>query len=116
MRGLRGICFFFFQAEDGIRDGRVIGVQTCALPICSSRFEESREFAEDIQDSLAHRVQRSARNVKNRGVRRAPFVVLIGANMPSVLAEISFLSNRSEERRVGKECKSRWVQCVSRKE
>src|SRR4051794_41938051 len=30
-------CFFFFQAEDGIRDGRVTGVQTCALPICAAR-------------------------------------------------------------------------------
>ena len=63
----------------------------------NEKIEESREFAEDIQDSLAHRVQRSARNVKNRGVRRAPFVVLIGANMPSVLAEISFLSNPADE-------------------
>src|SRR2546425_141522 len=63
----------------------------------NEKIEESREFAEDIQDSLAHRVQRSARNVKNRGVRRAPFVVLIGANMPSVLAEISFLINPADE-------------------
>src|SRR5690348_18133252 len=31
-----GFCYFFFQAEDGIRDGRVTGVQTCALPICAA--------------------------------------------------------------------------------
>src|SRR5437879_13103602 len=63
----------------------------------NEKIEESREFAEDIQDSLAHRVQRSARNVKNRGGRRAPFVGLIGANMPSALAESSILSNPAAE-------------------
>jgi N-acetylmuramoyl-L-alanine amidase len=59
--------------------------------------EESREFASEIQDSLLRRVQRTSRDIKNRGVRRAPFVVLIGANMPSALTEISFLSNPSDE-------------------
>jgi len=63
----------------------------------SEKIEASRKFAEDIQDSLSRSIQRTTENVKNRGVRRAPFVVLIGANMPSVLAEISFLSNPSDE-------------------
>jgi N-acetylmuramoyl-L-alanine amidase/transposase len=63
----------------------------------SDKIEESREFAENIQDSLSRRMQRSAKSARNRGVRRAPFVVLTGANMPSVLAEISFLSNPSDE-------------------
>lgn len=63
----------------------------------SEKTEESREFAKDIQDSLTWRIQRTVNGVKNRGVRRAPFVVLIGADMPSVLAEISFLSNPSDE-------------------
>jgi N-acetylmuramoyl-L-alanine amidase len=64
----------------------------------TEKIDESKEFAADIQDSLARRIQRSARTVKNRGVRKAPFVVLIGADMPSILTEISFLSNPSDEK------------------
>ncbi|MGH9687110.1 MAG: N-acetylmuramoyl-L-alanine amidase [Candidatus Acidiferrales bacterium] len=63
----------------------------------NDKIEESKELAEDIQDSLAARLELVSRNEKNRGVRKAPFVVLIGANMPSVLAEISFLSNPTDE-------------------
>jgi N-acetylmuramoyl-L-alanine amidase len=63
----------------------------------NEKIEESRELAGDIQQSLAKRMQRASRTQKNRGVKRAPFVVLIGANMPSVLAEVSFLSNPSDE-------------------
>jgi N-acetylmuramoyl-L-alanine amidase len=64
----------------------------------NEKIDESREFAEDIQDSLARRIQKSARTVRNRGVRKAPFVVLIGADMPSILTEVSFLSNPSDEK------------------
>lgn len=63
----------------------------------TEKIDESRELAEDIQDSLAKRIQKTAKPVKNRGVRKAPFVVLIGADMPSILTEISFLSNASDE-------------------
>jgi N-acetylmuramoyl-L-alanine amidase len=63
----------------------------------NEKIDESREFAEDIQNSLATRVQKTAKTVKNRGVRKAPFVVLIGADMPSILTEISFLSNPADE-------------------
>lgn len=54
-------------------------------------------FAENIQDSLGRSIQRSASSAQNRRVGRAPFVVLVGANMPSVLTEISFLSNPLDE-------------------
>ncbi len=64
----------------------------------NEKIDESREFAEDIQDSLSKRIQKSARIAKNRGVRKAPFVVLIGADMPSILTEVSFLSNPSDEK------------------
>ena len=64
----------------------------------TEKIDESKEFAEDIQDSLAKRMMRASRNMKNRGVRKAPFVVLIGADMPSILTEISFLSNPADER------------------
>jgi N-acetylmuramoyl-L-alanine amidase len=63
----------------------------------TEKIDESREFAEDVQDSLSKRIQKTTRPVKNRGVRKAPFVVLIGADMPSILTEISFLSNPSDE-------------------
>jgi N-acetylmuramoyl-L-alanine amidase len=63
----------------------------------NDKIEESKDLAEDIQDSLSSRMQLVSRNERNRGVKKAPFVVLIGANMPSVLAEISFLSNPYDE-------------------
>lgn len=64
----------------------------------NDKIEESRELAQDIQQSLSHRLELVSSREKNRGVKKAPFVVLIGANMPSVLAEISFLSNPTDER------------------
>jgi N-acetylmuramoyl-L-alanine amidase len=63
----------------------------------NEKIDESKEFAEDIQDSLAKRMQKTGKTVKDRGVRKAPFVVLIGADMPSILTEISFLSNPADE-------------------
>src|SRR5215207_10970493 len=75
--------FFFFQAEDGIRDPLVTGVQTCALPIC----------APGQPDALARQV----RLIGVARVERAPRQV------------------RSEERRVGKECRSRWSPYHSKK-
>ena len=63
----------------------------------TEKIDESKEFAGDIQDSLSKRVEKSGKSVKNRGVRKAPFVVLIGADMPSILTEISFLSNPADE-------------------
>jgi N-acetylmuramoyl-L-alanine amidase len=63
----------------------------------NDKIEESKDLAEDIQESLAGRLQLVSRRERNRGVKKAPFVVLIGANMPSVLAEISFLSNPYDE-------------------
>ncbi len=81
-------------AQEGVHD-----LQDLVKKIAQTeKVDESREFAEDIQDSLARRIQRSTKTVKNRGVRKAPFVVLIGADMPSILTEISFLSNPSDEK------------------
>jgi N-acetylmuramoyl-L-alanine amidase len=61
------------------------------------KLDESREFAARIQSSLFSFSTRNIPGQKNRGVKKAPFVVLIGANMPSVLAEIGFVSNAREE-------------------
>ena len=64
----------------------------------NDKIEESRELASDIQDTLTARMQLVSRAERNRGVKKAPFVVLIGANMPSVLSEISFVSNPGDEK------------------
>ena len=61
------------------------------------KIEESREFAQSIQTSLQALEVKHSPTAKDRGIRKAPFVVLIGAQMPSVLAEIGFLSNPHEE-------------------
>ena len=76
------VCFFFFQAEDGIRDYKVTGVQTCALPISLQPPEQNSE---------------------------ALINLVLGYLGGLASAVISFyFGARSEERRVGKECRSRW--------
>src|SRR5688572_32159307 len=87
----RSIYFFFFQAEDGIRDLTVTGVQTCALPIYEQETEQPQE--ERHPPSLA------------RG-RRHRQPALTGA--PHHENHGHQENQRSEERRVGKECRSRW--------
>src|SRR5690606_41043080 len=92
-----GACFvfsFFFQAEDGIRDFHVTGVQTCALPIYGRRVYDpgpaglsGRSNARDIVGNLSS---------KPHTYKRAGHRKMAGK------------SKRSEERRVGKECRSMW--------
>ena len=57
------------------------------------KIAESREFASDVEGSLYSGLAKGNAGLKDRGVKKAPFVVLIGANMPSILAEISFVTN-----------------------
>ena len=64
------------------------------------KVEESREFAADVQKSLYTGLSARTPAIRDRGVKKAPFVVLIGANMPSILAEISFVSNPADERKL----------------
>jgi len=64
------------------------------------KIEESREFAGDVQEALHSGLAAKSPAIRNRGVKKAPFIVLIGANMPSILAEISFVSNPADERRL----------------
>src|SRR5436305_14878463 len=93
------ICFvfvFFFQAEDGIRDADVTGVQTCALPIC--RVDA---YVPRLWDNAQH-VQVAGLDTALEFVER--LVDLFGSS-----------SERSEERRVGKECRSRWWRDHERK-
>jgi N-acetylmuramoyl-L-alanine amidase len=64
------------------------------------KIEESREFASNVQRALHSGLAAKSPGVRDRGVKKAPFIVLIGANMPSILAEISFVSNPGDERRL----------------
>ena len=69
----------------------------------SDKVEESQELGRDVQKDLYKDMSRVSHGIHNRGVRKAPFVVLIGANMPSILAEIAFLSNPHSERLLRRE-------------
>lgn len=60
--------------------------------------EESRDLAHVVQKSLYTRIKSDRPALRNRGVKKAPFIVLIGSNMPSILTEVSFLSNASDEK------------------
>ena len=62
----------------------------------NNKIYESRDFASMIQSSLHAQLQKSDSSVRNLGVKQAPFMVLLGATMPSVLAEISFITNRQD--------------------
>jgi N-acetylmuramoyl-L-alanine amidase len=64
------------------------------------KIDESRELASDVDGSLAQGLSTKSLTMRNRGVKKAPFIVLIGANMPSILAEISFVSNPGDERKL----------------
>src|SRR5256886_16173639 len=101
--------FFFFQAEDGIRDLTVTGVQTCALPI----------WVVDVK----HQLERAARETHAGDVDLLQLELGLVERQPAKGAAggecqqrsqvggcptAAFLSCRSEERRVGKECRSRW--------
>lgn len=66
--------------------------------VLQTKKEESREFAQDVQSALWTESIRMNSKSRDRGVRQAPFVVLIGAGMPSILAEVGFVSNPHDER------------------
>jgi N-acetylmuramoyl-L-alanine amidase len=84
--------------ENALSDSSIHELQDLIKKIArNDKIEESRELATDIQDSLTHQLRLISTAEKDRGVKKAPFVVLIGADMPSVLAEIAFLSNRTDE-------------------
>jgi N-acetylmuramoyl-L-alanine amidase len=66
----------------------------------NSKITESSQLAKQVQTAMVKNLQKKYRNVKDMGVKQAPFYVLIGANMPSILIEIAFLSNKAEENRM----------------
>src|SRR5256885_7469589 len=93
--------FFFFQAEDGIRDYKVTGVQTCALPIYGVGEERRRADRKRLLHVFGDVA--AAERVDGRGPGENVKVV---AEDALALQRIGVV--RSEERRVGKECRSRW--------
>ena len=81
------------SSDRSIHDLRDL-VQKIAL---KDKLEESREFADHVQATMSVLSAKANSKSQNRGVKKAPFVVLIGASMPSVLVEIGFVSNPSDE-------------------
>src|SRR5256884_6999312 len=122
--------FFFFQAEDGIRDVAVTGVQTCALPISLKKVALARALSKlgYCSRSQAAELIRAGRVKLNGVVRRdqetpthpkdrievdgAPLAasakIYLLLNKPRGAVTTASDEKRSEERRVGKECRSRW--------
>jgi N-acetylmuramoyl-L-alanine amidase len=87
-------------ARENATSGQAMGalpdlVRTIAL---NNKLDESKDFATHIQRMMFERLRSANATVKDLGVKQAPFVVLIGASMPSVLAEISFVTNPQEAR------------------
>ena len=87
------------------RENAASGQAMAALPdivksiALNNKVDESREFATQVQRGLVEKLG-GAKTVRNLGVKQAPFVVLIGAAMPSVLTEVSFLTNSQEARQL----------------
>src|SRR3712207_8530107 len=90
------IVCFFFQAEDGIRDIGVTGVQTCALPISSVVGTSRSKFSD-----------RTFTQRMRRAVREHSRIAPTEYSWSSFAKDMAYVP-RSEERRVGKECRSRW--------
>jgi len=87
--------------ENAVSEKSVYELQDLVKKIAlKEKIEESREFAGDVQQSLHSGLASKNPGIRNRGVKKAPFIVLIGANMPSILAEISFVSNPGDEHRL----------------
>src|SRR5256885_13275721 len=94
------VYIFFFQAEDGIRDYKVTGVQTCALPILIYEAkglspEAARKIAAEVMADAAHALDTLAREE-------------LGINPQELGGSAWEAASRSEERRVGEEGRSRW--------
>jgi N-acetylmuramoyl-L-alanine amidase len=86
--------------ENSISRGTLKDLQGLVRKITlNSKIDESRDFASSVQEAMVRGVKRK-HSVRDRGVHTAPFYVLIGADMPAVLAEIAFVSNPEAEKRL----------------
>src|SRR5260221_4712353 len=106
--------YFFFQAEDGIRDHCVTGVQTCALPICIQKprngTNTQKPFQQSQRDMTPGRLQPKSGTPGADSVKVKAFDGLYSTSERDRFRTRLERSadGRSEERRVGKECRSRW--------
>jgi N-acetylmuramoyl-L-alanine amidase len=102
--------------ENAVSDKSIHELQDLVKKIAlKEKIEESREFAMDVQKSLYGGLVAKSPGLHDRGVKKAPFIVLIGANMPSILAEISFVSNPIDERKLrASEYRQRVADCLFR--
>jgi N-acetylmuramoyl-L-alanine amidase len=107
----RGVETYFLNFANNLtaaavaaRENAASGQAMAALPdfvkaiALNNKLDESRDFATHVQRAMVARLRTANTSVKDLGVKQAPFVVLIGAAMPSVLAEISFVTNPQEAR------------------
>jgi len=105
----RGIETYFLNfannpnaAQVAARENAASALTMGALPdfvkaiALNNKVDESRDFAAQIQRAMIARLRSSNKSLKDLGVKQAPFIVLIGATMPSVLAEVSFVTNPQE--------------------
>jgi N-acetylmuramoyl-L-alanine amidase len=109
-KGVRGVETFFLNLNTQSRDALATATRENAASdkkihelqdilqkiVLNDKTDESRELAKHIQTAMSSRTNAGS----NRGVKQAPFVVLVGATMPSVLAEVTFISNPEEEKRL----------------
>src|SRR5439155_7254703 len=98
----------FFQAEDGIRDGHVTGVQTCALPICTAYL--AMKLFKSAEMAIAQGIK-AVVDAFDPDDRFAPFTPERAQHDPMYRKTLEAMlpeDFRSEERRVGKECRARW--------
>ena len=87
--------------ENAVSEKSIYELQDLVKKIAlRDKIDESREFAADVQEALHSGLAAKSPMIRDRGVKKAPFIVLIGANMPSILAEISFVSNPTDARRL----------------
>src|SRR5207244_7649907 len=105
----RGIETYFLNFANNLsaaavaaRENAASGQAMAALPdivkaiALNNKLDESRDLATLVQRAMLERLRPANKTIKDLGVKQAPFVVLIGAAMPSVLAEISFVTNAQE--------------------
>ena len=83
--------------ENAVSEKSIYELQDLVKKIAlKEKIEESREFAGDVEQSLHSGLAAKSPGIRDRGVKKAPFIVLIGANMPSI-GEVSFVSNPTDE-------------------
>jgi N-acetylmuramoyl-L-alanine amidase len=106
---LRGVETYFLNLSPNPEAGRIAARENAASSktmhdfadivkaiALNDKIDESRDFATIVQTALYEKLRTSNRSLRNLGVKQAPFMVLIGATMPSILAEISFLTNKQD--------------------